>query len=443
MNFKKFFITGGSVLGAVILSGCQSGSYGNNQNPYLLRPHEDLPPVSVNPKEAAPEVDTSLVIEEPADQETTGINIGEAEVDEVIIDDVFIEETIVIEEPIEDSPVAQNPAEERYYSVLRGDSVWKIATKYGISQQALVKENNLDIKKPLLIGQKLKLPAGALVEADSMLIDEARKKQVKKSSKTGSGKTAKGGVYTVVKGDNLWSIPKKFGVKRSTFMSANGFDKDSVIYIGQKVTVPGKSGNLNKSTSSSASPKKAPSTYSSDAVATGDSYAVQKGDNLWTIPKKLKVKRADFMSVNNFDSSTVLQIGQKVKIPGKGNNTVSETAVASNTQNEGLFDAPKTEEPGLNGIAAEPTAFEATSPNTESTPALTPGDDTTAQSAPAIAPANLSHNTYTLEVSDGETLESISLIYSTTPAEIIKYNSAVKSNADLKPGMKITLPFKE
>ena len=90
------------------------------------------------------------------------------------------------------------------------------------------------------------------------------------------------------RGDNLWTIPKRFGVKRSDFLSANGFDKSTVIYVGQKVVIPGKSGNLDGSSSSSSSTSSSPTSYSSDAVASGDTYTVQKGDNLWTIPKKLK-----------------------------------------------------------------------------------------------------------------------------------------------------------
>ena len=50
MKFKNHLVTGGSLLALLVLSGCQSDSYGNNQNPYLLRPHEDLPPVTSNPK---------------------------------------------------------------------------------------------------------------------------------------------------------------------------------------------------------------------------------------------------------------------------------------------------------------------------------------------------------------------------------------------------------
>ena len=63
-----------------------------------------------------------------------------------------------------------------------------------------------------------------------------------------------------------------------------------------------------------------------------------KKDNLWTIPKKLKVNRADFMSVNGFDSSTILQIGQEVKIPGKGGNVYSEAPAVEPTTDD-LFAA--------------------------------------------------------------------------------------------------------
>jgi LysM repeat protein len=275
-----------------------------------------------------------------------------------------------------------------------------------------------------------------------MLIEEARNKQRKKSSGSVSERTVSGGTYTVKKGDNLWTIPKRFGVKRSDFLAANNFDKSSVIYVGQKVVVPGKNGSLDNPSSPNTVSES--STYSSDVLPSGNTYVVKKGDNLWTIPKKLKVKRSDFMAVNGFDASTVLQIGQKVKIPGS--EAIPEPAT-STTQSEesALFTADEKNEnlevplvpEAANGNEITETVTEL--PTSEDPSAITKVEPVTSE-APA---AELSHNTYTLDVSDGETLESISLIYSTTPEEIMKYNKSIKSNADLKPGDKLTLPFKE
>ncbi len=52
------------------------------------------------------------------------------------------------------------------YTVVNGDSLWKIAAKYNLKTDALISANNLDPKKPLQIGQKLTIPeAGASVSS--------------------------------------------------------------------------------------------------------------------------------------------------------------------------------------------------------------------------------------------------------------------------------------
>lgn len=41
------------------------------------------------------------------------------------------------------------------YSVVSGDTLWKIAQKYGVTVDSIVKANNLDVNQPIYIGQKL------------------------------------------------------------------------------------------------------------------------------------------------------------------------------------------------------------------------------------------------------------------------------------------------
>lgn len=50
-------------------------------------------------------------------------------------------------------------AGKRTYVVKKGDSVWLIAKKYGVSSDALIKANNIKNAKSLKVGQKLSIPA--------------------------------------------------------------------------------------------------------------------------------------------------------------------------------------------------------------------------------------------------------------------------------------------
>jgi LysM repeat protein len=50
-----------------------------------------------------------------------------------------------------------------------------------------------------------------------------------------------------------------------------------------------------------------------------ESYQVAKGDNPYNIAKKFGVSYQDLLTLNGIDDPTKLQIGQKLKIPGKAN----------------------------------------------------------------------------------------------------------------------------
>lgn len=51
-------------------------------------------------------------------------------------------------------------AEDGIYVVKKGDSLWKIAIAYNLRTKTLAEANNLDMKKPLKVGQNLIIPGG-------------------------------------------------------------------------------------------------------------------------------------------------------------------------------------------------------------------------------------------------------------------------------------------
>ena len=103
--------------------------------------------------------------------------------------------------------------------------------------------------------------------------------------------------YQVQPGDSLWSISRQYGVSLSSLEAANGLSDDSVLQIGENLTIPG--------TVSSTS------TYQGSASA----YTVQPGDTLWALAERYGTSVDALMSVNHLDSD-VLQIGQVLRVPG-------------------------------------------------------------------------------------------------------------------------------
>lgn len=174
-----------------------------------------------------------------------------------------------------------------FYTVQKGDSLYSIATKFGTSVDAIKRANNLGTNM-LAIGQKLLIPK----------IDE----------EIPTPSTPTGSVYTVKKGDTLYSIAGRYGITVDSLKIANGLTSNN-LKIGQKLTVPN-----NSSTTPSGS----------------TTYMVKSGDTLYGIATKYGVSVEDIKRVNGL-SNNLLQIGQKLTIPSS-NDVGSSTSVNHTVQ---------------------------------------------------------------------------------------------------------------
>ena len=95
------------------------------------------------------------------------------------------------------------------YTVQKGDSFWVIANKYGITTEELKSYNNL--KSNLLsIGQVLKIP---------------------------QGKTSTENIYTVKKGDSLWTIANRYNTTVEKIKVLNNLTSN-LLSIGQHLKIP-------------------------------------------------------------------------------------------------------------------------------------------------------------------------------------------------------------
>ncbi len=93
------------------------------------------------------------------------------------------------------------------YTVVSGDTLYKIANKFNVSVDELKKINNLT-NNTLSIGQKLKIPS-----KDNYIS------------------------YTVKSGDSLYGIAREFGTTVSTIQSINNLSTSN-LSVGQKLLIP-------------------------------------------------------------------------------------------------------------------------------------------------------------------------------------------------------------
>lgn len=114
-------------------------------------------------------------------------------------------------------------AKKFYHTVAKGESIYAIARMYQIPPQSLMQWNGLTLQSILKIGQKLLVDAPAnVVETPNSTV----KGQVQVSSKT----------HTVIKGEGLYSIARRYAVSVNDLRTWNTLQSD-ILRIGQKLTI--------------------------------------------------------------------------------------------------------------------------------------------------------------------------------------------------------------
>lgn len=123
-------------------------------------------------------------------------------------------------------------------------------------------------------------------------------------------------IYKVKSGDTMSQIAQRAGTPLSMILQANPGLKADRIRIGQTVLIPVLDGASGKSAKSAKPPSKAQSASAEDdTLAFNASYTVRSGDTLWMISLKYDIQPDLLASANNLTLSSVLRVGQKLKVP--------------------------------------------------------------------------------------------------------------------------------
>ncbi|NXZ46970.1 1,4-beta-N-acetylmuramoylhydrolase, partial [Listeria monocytogenes] len=148
-----------------------------------------------------------------------------------------------------------NTSNAKIYTVVKGDSLWRIANNHKVTVANLKAWNNLksDFIYP---GQKLKVSAGSTTSDTNT----SKPSTGTSTSKPSTGTSTNAKVYTVVKGDSLWRIANNHKVTIANLKSWNNLKSD-FIYPGQKLKVSaGSTSNTNTSKPSTNTNTSKPST---------------------------------------------------------------------------------------------------------------------------------------------------------------------------------------
>ncbi|PAD35265.1 C40 family peptidase [Terribacillus saccharophilus] len=195
------------------------------------------------------------------------------------------------------------------YKVQKGDSLWKIASKYDTSVSELRKINNL--KSDLIFPNQVLQTSGSSSSTNK--------------PNTSSSSSSSASTYTVKSGDTLSGIAAKHKISLSNLKKWNNIS-GYLIYPGDKLKVSAGGSSSSSSNNSSSS------NSGSSSSSSSSSYKVKSGDSLWKIANNNGVSVANLKSWNNL-SSDVIRVGQTLKINGKASSgSSSSSKPANNTQ---------------------------------------------------------------------------------------------------------------
>ena len=159
-------------------------------------------------------------------------------------------------------PEGMGEVSDNIYIVKKGDTLYGIANKYGVSVEELKRLNNLG-SNSLSIGQVLQIPNVDVTQGNE-------------------------NIYVVKEGDTLYSIASNYGMSVDELKSLNNLGSN-ILSIGQQLVVDNKS------------------------ASTMDTYTVKAGDTLYSIASKYGLSVEELKRLNNL-TSDILSIGEVLNV---------------------------------------------------------------------------------------------------------------------------------
>ncbi len=252
---------------------------------------------------------------------------------------------LVMPRPSFQPPVGVEPAPAtlegvQTHTVAAGESLSRIAARYGVSVRELQQLNEIKDPNRVRIGQKLKLPAYA--ESAPSAAPAAPKKETKPARPV----VAAQGEYVVQSGDSLSRIAARHGTTVAALKEANGLKSD-VIRIGQKLKIPAGASKPASAPARASAPAPAPEPAPASAVPAPSvstpaaeaapapivaprsapagalidpammpfEYTVRPNETIDDIARNFAVLRSEILALNGLSEGAEVRAGQKIKIP--------------------------------------------------------------------------------------------------------------------------------
>jgi len=210
----------------------------------------------------------------------------------------------------------------KYHKVKKGDNLGEISDKFGVTVAEVKKWNKLKGSN-IIPGKSLKI-----IKNERVVTTVRREVKNDKNAETDvalNEDEKPSDFYVVERGDNLFSIAKKFNVSLEDLKKWNNLE-DLNVDQGIKLAVAGNEDSSNETVNKA------------DVKIT--EHVVEKGENLGSIARKYDVAVSDIKDWNNLEDNNIqlgakLVVGKKYVITSDNKNTTSKKeSIATNDRNQ-------------------------------------------------------------------------------------------------------------
>ena len=165
------------------------------------------------------------------------------------------------------------------YTVQRGDTLFGISRKLGLSPEAIAEANDLGSGARIDAGMKLRLPGAQASEGSA-----ARPQAAGRVITVSSGSST----YVVRSGDTVDEIAGRLGMTRKAFADLNNLQPPYALSVGRKLKGP---------------------------PETRRAYVVAEGDSLEVVARRFSVSTRALAGENGLRSTAALKSGQRLTLP--------------------------------------------------------------------------------------------------------------------------------
>jgi N-acetylmuramoyl-L-alanine amidase len=131
------------------------------------------------------------------------------------------------------------------YTIVKGDTVSRIAARFGVSVPSVLSANGLSWSSIIYPGQTLAIPATPRPAAPQIELVSAvtpAPGQTAPPAAPAPPASSPTTTYTVKSGDTISAIASRFGVSTQAVLDANGLNSSSIIYPGGRLVIPAAGG---------------------------------------------------------------------------------------------------------------------------------------------------------------------------------------------------------